>query len=67
MVLGLLFGFIFVALAVGTKLRFSFKHKAGRFPLSLYKKDISVFFGCFFPPPSEILLSASLLLDLILT
>lgn len=67
MVLGLLFGFVFVALAVETKLHVSlFKHKAGRFHLSLYKRHISVFFGCFGFFPSEMVLVASLLLDLIL-
>lgn len=45
MMLGLLFGFVFVALAVGTKLEcFSLKHKAGRFPLALYRQEyFSVF------------------------
>lgn len=51
----------FVALAVGTKLHVSLKHKAGRFLLALYHQ---VHFSCVF---SEALLVAFLLLYLTLT
>lgn len=67
MVLGLLFGFIFVALAVGTKLHVSLLNiKLVGFLFLCTRKIFQCFLVVFFPP-SEILLSASLLLDLILT
>lgn len=68
MVLGLLLGFVFVALAVGTKLHVSLLNiKLVGFLFLCTRKIFQCFLVGFFFPPSEILLSASLLLDLILT
>lgn len=69
MVLGLLYGFVFVALVVGTKLHVSLLNvKLVGFLFFVQERHFSVFcLFCFFFPPSEILLAASLLLDLILT
>lgn len=69
MVLGLLYGFVFVALVVGTKLHVSLLNvKLVGFLFLCTRKTLQCFlFVLVFFSPSEILLAASLLLDLILT
>lgn len=68
MVLGLLYGFVFVALVVGTKLHVSLLNvKLVGFLFFVQERHFSVFCFVVFFSPSEILLAASLLLDLILT